>query len=110
MLKYTVVSCTVVVKALLLLSFLFLSAGTAKADADYETTPKAAYYYGTIYGVGSTLCSLVNDDKLERDYSRKYLAGLVDMLSEDPDLSDVSAAILKSYQDLKNEPDCKDKI
>ena len=94
-------------KVILLLSVLFLSAGTAKADADFKRTPKAAYYYGTIYGAGSTLCSLVNDGELEKDYSRKYLAGLVEWLKEDPDLSDVSAAIEKSYQDMRKEPDCK---
>ena len=97
-------------KALLLLSVLLLSAGTAKADADFKTTAKAAYYYGTVFGVGTTLCSLVKDDKLEKDYSQKYLAGIVEYLKEDPDLGDVSAAIDKSYQDLKKEPGCKGKI
>ena len=97
-------------KILLLFSVLFLSAGTAKADDDFKTRAKAAYYYGTVYGVGSTLCSLVKDDKLDKDYSQKYLVELVEYLKEDPNLGDVIPAIEKSYQDLKKEPSCKGKI
>lgn len=94
-------------KALLFLSVLFLSAGTAKAE---ETSTKAAYYYGSIYGTGSTLCSLVNDGKLDKDYSRDYLAGMVELLRNDPKSSDVSSSIDRSYKDIKNEPECKEAI
>ncbi len=97
-------------KALLLLSVLLLSAGTAKADADFKRTPKAAYYYGTIWGAGITLCSLVNDERLAKDFSRIYFEDIVEIIKKNSDDSDVSAAIEKSYQDIKKDPNCKGKI
>ena len=101
-------------KAILLLSVLLLSAGTAKADADFKRTPKAIYYYGTIYGAGTTLCSLVTDGRLAKDFSRIYFGNIVEIIKKNSDDarndSDVSAAIEKSYQDIKKDPNCKGKI
>ena len=86
-------------KALLLLSVLLLSTGTARAEGGMDS--KNAYYFGVVYGAGIILCSTVNTGELEKDIAQVALDYLVQELSSSPKSSDVADSIQKSYQVLK---------
>ena len=91
-------------KALLLLSVLLLSAGTAKAE---EMDAKNAYYIGVIYGAGMILCTTVDMGELKKDIAKEALGDFVELLSRSPESSDVADSIQMTYQAVKQEGNCK---
>ena len=58
------------IKSLLLLSVLLLSAGTSKAKDGMS--PKEAFIFGTITGVGGLLCSMEEVGEFDKDAARQY--------------------------------------
>ena len=102
--RYTVDSYTVVMKALLLLSLLLLSAGTSKAEAP---AAKRAYFYGTVYGAGIILCTTVTMGELKKDIAQQTLDYFVKQMVSDPSAGDVADSIKLAYKEVKEESSCK---
>jgi len=90
-------------KTLILISSLLISTTAVQA----EEKGKGFYYYGSIYGAGSTLCALVNDGKIEKEYASKFLSDMVRMFSDDQELDDVFPYIENAYEGLTKEKQCE---
>ncbi len=91
-------------KALLLLSVLMLSTGTAKAE---EMDPKEAYFSGVVAGAGMMLCVTLVEGNIDNKFAQEALGFLVKQLSSAPDSSDVANSIQKAYQAVKQGSTCK---
>ena len=92
-------------KALVLLSLLLLSAGTARAEVGMDS--KNAYYFGLVYGAAMILCAPVNMGELKKDIAQETMDYLVERLSSSPKSKDVSDSIQKAYEVVKQEDTCK---
>ena len=95
----------VVMKALLLLSVLLLSAGISKAQDGMS--PKEAYFYGNIIGVGSLLCTQAESGDISNDIARSYFKYWVSETRKQPSASDVIRAIDLGYKNMTEDPECK---
>lgn len=92
-------------KALLLLSVLLLSAGTSKAQDGMS--PKEAYFYGNIIGIGSILCTQAESGDISNDIARKYFIYWVSETRKQPSASDVIRAVDLGYKHMSEDPECK---
>lgn len=72
-----------------------------------EEKDKGYYYYGSIYGAGCTLCTLVNDGKIEKEYAAKFLSDIVRMFLDDQELEDVFPYIENAYEEITKEKQCE---
>ena len=90
-------------KTLILIGSLLISTTAVQA----EEQDKGYYYYGSIYGAGSTLCALVNDGKIEKEYAAKFLSDIVRMFLDDQELDDVIPYIENAYEGITKEKQCK---
>ena len=92
-------------KALLLLSVLLLSPGTARAEGGMDS--KNAYYFGLVYGAAMILCAPVNMGELKKDIAQQTLDYFVKQMKSDPSASDVADSIKLAYKEVKEESSCK---
>ena len=90
-------------KTLILIGSLLISTTAVQA----EDKEKGFYYYGSIYGAGSTLCTLVNDGRIEKDYALKFLSDMVRMFSDDHELDAVFPYIENAYEGISKEKQCE---
>ena len=95
-------------KAFLLLSVLFLSFGTAKAEEPTEEQKLLrAYWLGSISGSASALCELAKMEKISNEEARVFMDSIVDTITNNPELADVHASSTNFYSQLKNKGSCK---
>ena len=92
-------------KALLLLSILLLSAGTSKAQDGMS--PKDAFIFGTITGVGSLLCSMEEAGELDKGVARQYFNAWVSESKQRPEASDAIPTIDYAYKVITGDTECK---
>ena len=92
-------------KVLLLLSVLLLSAGTSKAQDGMS--PKEAYFYGNIIGIGNILCTQAETGDISNDIARKYFIYWVSETRKQPSASDVIRAVDLGYKHMSEDPECK---
>lgn len=91
----------------LLLAALLFSAPPSLAANDMEEARLKGYNYGYIYGVGNTLCALVIDKLIKKEYAQSLLSGTVEALSKDPSHKDYAAEMRNAYRDLTEDVACK---
>ena len=95
-------------KVLLLLSVLFLSLGTAKAQVPTEEQKLLrAYWLGSISGRASALCELAKIEKIKNEEAKVFMDSIVDSITNNPELADVHASATQFYSGLKSEGSCK---
>ena len=95
-------------KVLLLLSVLFLSLGTAKAQVPTEEQKLLrAYWLGSISGSASALCELAKIEKITNEEAQVFMDSVVEAITNNPELADVHASATKFYSELKSEGSCK---
>ena len=92
-------------KSLLLLSVLLLSAGTSKAKDG--RSPKEAFIFGTITGVGGLLCSMEEAGEFDKDAARQYFNAWVSESKKRPEASDAIPTIDYAYMIITSDVECK---
>ena len=95
-------------KSLLVISALLLSASPAAAAHHTNSERLKGYNYGYIYGVGNTLCGLVIDKLIKKEYAKNMLSGTVKALSLGPDSKPFASDIQKAYRDITEDVACKE--
>ena len=93
-------------KALLLLATLFSSTMPAKAADDIKTNPEQAYFYGFVYGAGSTLCGALTDKQITKEYAQYFLPALVETLTKHPGNKGYTATFNQAYENVKESDAC----
>ena len=87
------------------MSVLLLSAGTSKAQDGMS--PKEAYFYGHIIGIGNILCTQAESGDISNDIARKYFIYWVSETRKQPSASDVIRAVVLGYKHMSEDPECK---
>ena len=72
-----------------------------------EEKDQGFYDYGSICEAGSTLCSLVNDGKIDEDYATKFLTDIVTIFTNDQELDAVFPYIENAYEGISKEKQCE---
>jgi len=95
-------------KAFLLLSIVFLSLGTAKAEALTEDQKLLrVYWLGGIAGSASVLCRMAKNEIITNEEAKVIMDSVIEGIKNKPELADVHASSTKFYSELKSEGTCK---
>jgi len=60
-----------------------------KAADDIEFQKKQAYFFGFVFGSGTTLCAGTTDEEIAKEYAQYFLPELVKELSKHSDAEDI---------------------
>ena len=82
-------------KALLLLGGLLLATTPAKAENQYD---QSSYWLGFTAGAATTVCLLVGEEFLPKEFAEAYVDGIRERMSTDASLTKYKSDLINSFQ------------